>query len=74
MKKVSKRQTEENTTDNNEGFPPYIELLRGRDGRDGRDGEPGPRGPAGTTGEKGATGLQGPPGPSTGGVTYIRWG
>ena len=73
MKEVSKRQTEENT-DNNEGFPPYIELLRGRDGRDGRDGEPGPRGPAGAKGEKGATGPQGPPGPSSGGVTYIRWG
>ena len=73
VKEVSKRETEENT-DNNEGFPPYIELLRGRDGRDGRDEEPGPRGPAGATGERGTTGLQGPPGPSSGGVTYIRWG
>ena len=73
MKEVSKRETEENT-DNNEGFPPYIELLRGRDGRDGRDGEPGPRGPPGARGERGTTGAQGPPGPSTGGVTYIRWG
>ena len=73
VKEVSKRETEENT-DNNEGFPPYIELLRGRDGRDGRDGEPGPRGAPGARGERGATGLQGPPGPSTGGVTYIRWG
>ena len=74
MKEVSKRHTEENNTDNNEGFPPYIELLRGRDGRDGRDGEPGPRGPPGIRGEKGSTGAQGPPGSSTGGVTYIRWG
>ena len=60
--------------DSNEGLPPFIELLRGRDGRDGRDGEPGPKGSPGGTGEKGDTGPQGPQGPSSGGVTYIRWG
>ena len=33
-KEVTKRQTE--SSDSNEGCPPFIELLRGRDGRDGR--------------------------------------
>ena len=68
---ISKRQT---NTDSDEGHPPYIELLQGRDGRDGRDGAAGPRGLPGMTGEKGDTGTKGEPGPSTGGVTYIRWG
>ena len=36
--------------DDDDGFPPYIEVLRGRDERDGRDGGPGPRGPAGRDG------------------------
>ena len=71
-KEVTKRQAE--SGDSNEGFPPFIELLRGRDGRDGRDGEPGPKGSPGATAEKGDTGAQGTPGPSSGGVTYIRWG
>ncbi|CAI8046154.1 Short-chain collagen C4 (Fragment), partial [Geodia barretti] len=71
-KEVTKRQAE--SGDSSEGFPPFIELLRGRDGRDGRDGEPGPKGSPGATGEKGDTGPQGPPGPSSGGVRYIRWG
>ena len=66
---ISKRQA-----DTNEGLPPYIELLQGRDGRDGRDGLAGPKGPPGMRGEKGETGDQGAPGPSSGGVTYIRWG
>ena len=57
--------------DTNEGLPPYIELLQGRDGRDGRDGLTGPKGPPGMKGE---TGDQGAPGPRSGGVTYIRWG
>ena len=69
---LSKRQAD--TDNENEGLPPYIELLQGRDGRDGRDGPTGPRGPAGMNGEKGDTGDKGEPGPSTGGVTYIRWG
>ena len=56
------------------GFPPFIEVLRGRDGRDGRDGSPGPRGPTGRDGERGMKGDVGPPGPSSGGVTYVRWG
>ena len=68
-KDISKRQV-----DTNEGLPPYIELLQGRDGRDGRDGQAGPKGPPGMRGEKGETGEQGAPGPSSGGVTYIRWG
>ena len=69
---LSKHQAD--TDNENEGLPPYIELLQGRDGRDGRDGPAGPRGPAGMNGEKGDTGDKGEPGPSTGGVTYIRWG
>ena len=67
---VSKRQTEPE----NEGLPPYIELLRGRDGRDGRDGSPGPRGLPGIVGSPGPVGYPGIPGPSTGGAVYIRWG
>ena len=69
LKDISKRQA-----DTNEGLPPYIELLQGRDGRDGRDGLAGPKGPPGMKGEKGEIGDQGAPGPTSGGVTYIRWG
>ena len=69
---MSKRQTE--NTDNNEGFPPNIECLRGRDGRDGRDGQPGQQGIKGDKGDRGEPGVQGLPGPTSGGVTYIRWG
>ena len=56
-KELLKRSTEsaDNNNDKDEGFPPFIELLRGRDGRDGRDGEPGPKGVKGDTGLRGAT-------------------
>ncbi|CAI8045264.1 hypothetical protein GBAR_LOCUS25052, partial [Geodia barretti] len=71
-KEVTKRQAE--SGDSNEGLPPFIELLRGRDGRDGRDGEPGPIGMKGDQGDKGDPGLQGLPGPASGGAVYVRWG
>ena len=62
-------------------FPPYIEILRGRDGRDGppgrdgKDGDKGEQGESGGPGTQGPRGLQGPPGPAAqSGVVYTRWG
>ena len=62
--------------DEDDGIPPYIEILRGRDGRDGRDGIPGLRGFPGIDGPIGIgmPGPQGPPGANCCGVTYVRWG
>ena len=53
---LSKRQAD--TDNENEGLPPYIELLQGRDGRDGRDGPAGPQGLPGMKEENGETGIR----------------